>query len=88
MEFDADCTLSEALLGRYFYEGLRPSIKLWIDEKSRELLAWDNLVKKSSRAEAKTKIQNNWDHNQRCHRGKRPLKLMKEAFNKQSEKIQ
>ena len=28
MEFDADFAPSEAFLGQYFYEGLRPSIKL------------------------------------------------------------
>ena len=88
MELDADDALSEALLDRYFYEGLRPSIKLWIDEDGWKLLAWDDLVKKSSRAEAKAKIQNNWDLDQRCHRGKRPLKLMKKARNEHPEKVQ
>lgn len=38
MKFDTDCILLEALLGQYFYKNLKPSIKLWIDEDSRELL--------------------------------------------------
>ena len=57
MKLDADCSPSEVLLGQYFYESLRPSIKLWIDEEGREQLAWDDLVKKPTKAEAKAKIQ-------------------------------
>ena len=56
MEFDADYTLLETLLGQSFYEKLRPLIKLWIDENGRELFAWDDLVKKSLKAKAKAKI--------------------------------
>ena len=37
MEFDAKYAPSKDLLVWYFYEGLRPSIKLWINEESWEL---------------------------------------------------
>ena len=32
LEFDADYAPGEGQLGRTFYDGLKPSIKLWIDE--------------------------------------------------------
>ncbi len=73
MEFDTDYAPSEGVLGRYFYEGLRPSIKLWIVEEGRELDGWDDLIKKATRAEAKAKIQGNRDLDQRCPRGNRPI---------------
>lgn len=50
-----------------------------INEDSQELLALDDLVKKLLRAEKKAKIQNNYELDQRCHRGKRLLKLIKET---------
>lgn len=55
-KFDADCALLEALLGQYFYEGFRPLIKLWIDEKGREQFVEDDLVKKIIRAKVKAKL--------------------------------
>ncbi len=87
MKFDVNYVLWKTPLSQYFYEGLKPLIKLWIDEDSRELLARDNLVKKLSRVEAKAKIQNNRDLNQRCYWDKWPLKLMKKARNNQPEKV-
>lgn len=56
-EFDTRCTPTEEVLCRYFYESLRPLIRLWIDEEGRELDGWSALVKKATRAEAKAKIQ-------------------------------
>ncbi len=38
LEFDADCSPLEGQHGRTFYDGLRPSIKLWMDEVSRQQL--------------------------------------------------
>ena len=38
MKFDAKDALSEDFLVWYFYESLRPSIKLWINQKGQE---WD-----------------------------------------------
>ena len=37
LEFDTRCTPTEDVLCRHFYEGLRPSIWLWIDEEGWEL---------------------------------------------------
>ncbi len=92
-EFHTECAQSESLLGRYFYEGLRPSIKLWIDEESQEQLGWDNLIKKATKAEAKAKLQgpSSRDLDQRCPRGNWLLyaKLTaKEPCDKQSKKAQ
>lgn len=64
MIFDVDYIPSENVFGRYFYEGLRPLIKLWIIKKGQELDIWNNLIKKTTRAEAKTKIQGNQNLNQ------------------------
>lgn len=90
VEFDADCAPLEGQLGRTFYDGLRPSIKLWIDEVGRQQLSWDELVSAANRAEAKARIHNNQHLDQRCPRGKRPLKLVfKESREQQStEKAQ
>ena len=44
MEFGEKCALSKDLLIWYFYKALRPSIKLWIDEKRRELDGWEESI--------------------------------------------
>ena len=63
------------MLCRYFYKGLRPSIRLWIDEEGRDLDGWNALIKKAIRAKAKAKIQASAsrDLDQPCHRGNRPV---------------
>ncbi len=38
LEFDADCAPLEGQLGRTFHDGLRSSIKLWIDKVGRQQL--------------------------------------------------
>ena len=75
LEFDTRCAPTEDVLCRYFYEGLRPSIRLWIDEEGRELDGWDSLVKRATRAEAKAKMQASVsrDIDQHCHRGNRTM---------------
>lgn len=50
------CIPIEDLLGRYFYKGLKPSIKLWIDEEGQKLDGWDALIKKITRAKTKARI--------------------------------
>ena len=84
MKFNTDCSPIEILLGLYFYKGFKPFIKLWNNEKGWEQLDWDDLVKKSIKTKAKTKIQasNNWDLDYQCPQGKQPLKLM----NKEQQK--
>ena len=84
MEFDADFAPLEGQLGRTFYDGLRPSIKLWIDEVGRQQLPWDKLLKAANRTEAKARIHNNQHLDQRCPKGKRPLKLTLKDSNEQS----
>ncbi len=74
LEFDADCAPSEGQLCRTFYDGLRPSIKLWISEMGRQQLPWYDLVSAANRAEAKTHIEDYRHLDQRCPKGKRPLK--------------
>lgn len=82
VEFDADCAPLEGQLGRTFYDGLRPSIKLWIDEVGRQQLSWDELVTAANRAEVKARIHNN-------HHRKRPLKLtFKDSGEQTTEKAQ
>ena len=75
LEFDTRCAPTEDVLCRYFYEGLRPSIRLWIDEEGRELDGWDSLVKRATRAEAKATMQASVsrDINQHCHQGNRTM---------------
>lgn len=82
MEFDAAYALLEALLGQYFYADIRLSVKLLFNNKGREDLTWDELVKKATRAKSKAKIQKNYDLDQQCPQGKWPLKLMKKNYNK------
>ena len=86
-EFDTRCAPTEEVLCRYFYEGLRPSIRLWIDEEGRELDGWSALVKKATRAEAKAKIQASVsrDTDQYCHRGNRPMHTTAAKANPQSQ---
>lgn len=46
MKFNAKYALSENLIIWYFYKDLKPSIKLWINEKKQELDSWKELNKK------------------------------------------
>lgn len=39
IEFDTDCVLLKDQLGCIFYDGLRPTIKLWIDEVEKMQLS-------------------------------------------------
>lgn len=47
MKFDIDYAPSKAFHGQYFYEGLRPLIKLWIDKEIWELHVWNYFVIKN-----------------------------------------
>ncbi len=44
LKFDANNAPGEGQLGRTFYDGLRPSIKLWIAD-IREDMPWDDLIR-------------------------------------------
>ena len=71
MEFDTKRALSEDFLVWYFYNCLKPLIKLWINEKGRELDGWEELIWKATRAKAKAKMQSasSRDMDQRCYCG-------------------
>ncbi len=87
LEFDVDCAPLEGQLGRAFYHWFRPSIKLWIDKVGRQQLPWDKQVKAARTAEAKACIHNNQHLDQRCPKGKWPLKLtLKDSNEHSSEK--
>ncbi len=56
LEFDANNAPGEGQLGWTFYDGLRPSIKLWISNIGEDM-PWDDLIKTANKAEARAKIQ-------------------------------
>ena len=74
LEFDADCTPSEGQFCHTFYDGLRPSVKLWISEEGRQKLSRDDLISTANRAKAKARIED-YRHLDYCPKGKWPLKL-------------
>ncbi len=55
LEFDANNAPGEGQLSRTFYDGLRPSIKVWIADIGEDM-PWDNLIRAANKAEARTKI--------------------------------
>lgn len=59
LEFGTNHASEKGQLGRYFYEGFKPSIKLWIVKKNQKLDGWNSLVKKATRAKAKACISDN-----------------------------
>ncbi len=86
LEFDTDCSALESQLGRTFYDWLRPLINLWIDKVGRQQLPWDKLVRAANKAEAKARIHKNQHLDQRCPKGKRPVKLRLKDSNEQFSK--
>ncbi len=85
LEFDANNVSQEGQLGLTFYDGLRPSIKLWI-AKIGEDLPWHDLIRATNKVEARTKIQRSTHLDQRCPKRKQPLKMSLNAWNDQAEK--
>lgn len=75
MGFDTDCASSEDQFGHTFYDGLWPSIKLSIDEISRQQMSSDNLVSAANRAKAKARIHGNQHLDQQYLKSKRQLKM-------------
>ncbi len=55
LELDANNATGESQLGRTFYNGLRPSIKLWI-ANIQEDMRWDDLIKAANKTETRAKI--------------------------------
>ena len=75
MEFDADVAPGELVLIRFFYEGLKPSIKAEMGPWGTELDNWQKLVAKAVGAEAKAALRPASyfrEMDQHCLRGNRP----------------
>ncbi len=87
LEFDNNNASREGQLGRTFYNSLRPSIKLYIINV-REDMPWDDLIRAPNNAEARAKIQGSTHLNQRCPKGKRPLKMSLNSWDNQPKKAQ
>ncbi len=85
LEFDTNNISGEGQLGRTFYDGLRPLIKLWIADIGEDI-PWDDLIKAANKAEAGAKIQGNTHLDQRCPKGKRLLKMSLNTRDDQVEK--
>ncbi len=86
LEFDANNVPREGQLGRTFYDGLRPSIKLWIADIGEDL-PWDDLIRAANKVEVRAKIQGSIHLDQRCPKGKQPLKMSLNARDNQAEKL-
>lgn len=67
LQFDTKCAFLEDLIFWYFYNGLRPLIKLSIDKKERELDSEEKLIKKAIRAKVKPNIQSVTSQNMDQH---------------------
>ncbi len=85
LEFDANNAPRDSQLNRTFYDGLRPSIKLWIANIGEDM-PWDNLIRVANKAEARAKIQESIHLVQRCLKGKRPLKMSLNSRDNQAKK--
>ncbi len=85
LEFDANNAPREGQLNRTFYDGLRPSIKLWIADIGEDI-PWDDLIRAANKAKAKSKIQGSIHLDQWCPKGKRPLKISLNFRNDLAEK--
>ena len=77
-EFNSAAAPNKKVLICYFCDGLRPSIQAQTDERGQDLDTWEEAIKKSINAKAKTACQpqslmremDNW-----CPRGHRPVKF-------------
>ncbi len=87
LEFDANNAPQEGQLGRTFYDGLRPLIKLWIADTDEDI-PWDDLIRAANKAEARAKIQRNTHLDQRCPKEKRPLKMSLNSRDDQTKALQ
>ena len=57
LEFDIDGAPKESDLIRFFQEGLKPSIKAQMEQKSWDLDAWEEMIEKAVECEAKAGLQ-------------------------------
>ncbi len=87
MEFDTNNAPKEGQLVGTFYDGLKYSIKLWINNIEEDM-PWDNLVKVANNAEDRVKIQGSIHLDPQFLKGKRLLKMSLNTRNDQPEKAQ
>ena len=62
---------------QYFWEGLRPSVRAYLDTRGRDLDSWKEAVEKAVNAEVKAMLQsfsNTREMDSRCPWGNRPAK--------------
>ncbi len=85
LEFNANNAFGERQLGQTFYDGLRPSIKLWIANIGEDM-PWDDLIRAANKAEARAKIQGSTYLDQQFPKRKRPLKMSLNTCDDQAEK--
>ncbi len=85
LEFDANNALREGQLGQTFYDGLKPSIKLWIANIGEDM-SWDALIRVANKAEARAKIQESTHLDHRYPKEKRPLKMTLNSGDDQTDK--
>ena len=57
IEFDSECAPEEGTMIRYFREGLRPSVRVEMEQRGRELDSFEELVKKAVDAKAKAALR-------------------------------
>lgn len=75
IEFYADYAPGKSQLGHTFYDGLRPLIRVWVEEIYKQQMSWDDIVSAANRTEVKARIHSNHYLNQQCPRRKRPMKM-------------
>ena len=57
IEFDSECASEEGTMIRYFREGLRPSVRVEMEQRGRELNSFKELVEKAVNAKAKAALR-------------------------------
>lgn len=85
LEFDTINTPREDQLGRTFYNGLRPLIKLSIADVGQDM-PWNNLVSAVNITKVLAKIQESTHLDQRYVKEKWPLKMNSNSRNDQADK--
>lgn len=82
MEFDANCAPVESQLGRTFYDGFQPLIKLWINEVSQEEMSQNNLINAANQVKANSRIYDKHHLEKQCPKNKQLLKINDSGQNK------
>ena len=84
-EFDPIATPNKEIMIRYFWNGLRPSVRAQLDARGRDLDFWQEAIKKAVNAEAKAMLQsssNIHEMDSRYSQGYKPVKKEKKDSKK------